>query len=105
MITSNKPLFLPLKTEYYRQFQSGIKRCELRKYGKRFNEKSCFHGRHIILSKGYGKHERMTGIIVSFDKKHGSEADDASRKAILEVYGTLELEIACIGVKIMSLGV
>jgi len=35
----SKPLFIPLKTEYYESFERGAKPSELRVYGKRWNEK------------------------------------------------------------------
>ena len=54
-----KPLFIPLKSKYYEEFKSGEKTEELRLYGDRWNEKTCFIGRKIVLSKGYGKQERL----------------------------------------------
>lgn len=48
-----KPLFVPLKTEYFLAFQRGEKRTEYRPYGPRYNERTCFVGRKVILSHGY----------------------------------------------------
>lgn len=61
-----KPLFIPLKTEFFRAFQNGTKRTEYRRYGKIWNERSCKIGRQVILSHGYGKHERLSGRVVGF---------------------------------------
>ena len=47
-----KPLFIPLKAEYYDQFATGEKRDELRLYGPRWNECTCPVGRPVILSRG-----------------------------------------------------
>lgn len=47
-----KPLFLPLKTEYWQQFRDGTKSDELRLYGPRWNERTCAVGRSITLSRG-----------------------------------------------------
>jgi len=94
----DKPLFIPLKTEYFEAFQDGSKTEELRKYGPGWNEKTCTVGRDVVLSKGYGKHARMTGTIHRFKKQHGSLFGSTYRAAIEAVYGTLDIEIACIGI-------
>jgi ASC-1-like (ASCH) protein len=60
-----KPLFIPLRSEYFDAFASGKKTCEWRIYGPRWNEKTCTPGREVTLSKGYGKHQRLRGIILS----------------------------------------
>lgn len=59
-----KDLFIPLKTEYYNQFVSGEKNCELRLEGPRWNERTCFQGRGVVVSKGYGKAHRMKGVVI-----------------------------------------
>lgn len=64
-----KPLFIPLKTEYFEAFKAGTKTVEYRKFGDRWNDRTCQPGRSVILSKGYGKGNRMTGTIVSFDMR------------------------------------
>lgn len=92
------PLFVPLKTEYWQQFRDGTKRDELRLYGPRWNERTCAIGREVTLSKGYGKHGRMTGRVRSFKRQHGSTFGSTYRAAILAVYGTLDVEIACISI-------
>jgi hypothetical protein len=58
-----KPLFIPLKAEYYDAFEAGVKVCEYRRYGPRWNEKTCRPGRHVVLSRGYGKGHRLYGTI------------------------------------------
>ena len=93
-----KPLFLPLKTEYYRMFESGGKTEELRKYGPRWNEKTCVIGREIILSLGYGKGNRLQGTIVWFKRQHGSLFESTYRGDIQKVFGTLDIDIACISI-------
>ena len=61
-----KPLFIPLKTEFYLQFKSGEKKVEYRINGPRWNECTCKVGRPVILSRGYGKKDRMKGTIKGF---------------------------------------
>lgn len=95
-----KPLFVPLNTEYYNAFADGSKREELRRYGPRWNEKTCPVGRAVGLSKGYGKAHRMTGEIWKFKRQHGSTFGSTYQAAILDVYGTLDIEIACIAITV-----
>jgi len=93
-----KSLFIPLKTEYYEAFESGDKDEELRAYGPRWNHETCKEGREVILSKGYGKKNRMKGVIWRFKKQHGSLFRSTYKAAILAVYGTLDIDIACISI-------
>jgi hypothetical protein len=68
-----KPLFIPLFTQYYYQFKSGKKKIEYRNYGVRWNERTCRVGRRVIISCGYGKQKRLHGIVSAFNKitRHG----------------------------------
>jgi hypothetical protein len=97
-----KPLFVPLKAEFYNAFADGSKAEELRLYGKRWNEDTCSLGREIVLSKGYGKHSRLKGKVWKFKKQHGSLFGSTYRTDIERVYGTLDVEIACISIKDLS---
>lgn len=65
-----KPLFIPLKKEYFKKFENGTKllNSEFRPYGPRWNEVSCRPGRAVTLSLGYGKHRRLKGVVKSFSK-------------------------------------
>lgn len=58
-----KPLFIPLKAEHYDAFARGEKTEEYRLRGKRWNMETCRVGRRVILSRGYGKKHRLTGVI------------------------------------------
>lgn len=93
-----KPLFIPLKTCYYLAFKNGSKTEELRKYGPRWNHDTCTVGREVIMSKGYGKKDRMKGRIWKFKKQHGSLFGSTYRQAIKDVFGTLDVDIACISI-------
>ncbi len=97
-----KPLFIPLNTEYFDAFADGSKREELRRYGPRWNENTCTVGRDVVLSKGYGKKHRMTGRIWKFKRQHGSTFGSTYRAAILDVFGTLDIEIACIAITLTA---
>ncbi len=94
-----KPLFIPLKTEYYEAFKSGAKTEELRLFGKRWNNETCKIGREVILSKGYGKHDRMKGIIWQFACQHGTAFNDRDTESIKAIYGELNIYIARIFIK------
>jgi hypothetical protein len=58
-----KPVFIPLKTEFFEAFKRGEKTSEYRRYGGPWNERVCHPGRRVVISKGYGKHARLTGVI------------------------------------------
>lgn len=93
-----KPLFIPLKGEYYDLFVSGDKTFELRRFGLRWNEKVCAVGRSVTLSRGYGKTARIAGIIYSFDRFPAQLLSGLNRIAVGRLYGTLDLDIARIGI-------
>lgn len=58
-----KPLFIPLKTEYFEAFKAGTKDTEYRVRNERWNTEACRIGRRVILCKGYSG-ERLTGTII-----------------------------------------
>jgi len=95
-----KPLFIPLKGEYYDQFVSGEKTDELRLYGKRWNEITCIEGRPVLLSRGYSAKHRVFGEIVRFKKQHGQTFGSTYKDDIEKVYGSLDIWIACITIKV-----
>ncbi len=97
---SVNPLFIALKTQYFNDFALGVKKDELRLYGKRWNEKSCQIGRAVILSKGYGMHSRMNGIITAFKHQAGHTFGSQYQASILAIYGSLDVEIAVITIKL-----
>lgn len=57
-----KPLFVPLKREYFEAFRSGNKRTEYRLYGPRWHEGTVIKGRPVTLSLGYSG-ARLTGTV------------------------------------------
>lgn len=99
---SKKPLFIPLNTEYFNQFLIGEKTSELRLYGPRWNEHTCFIGRDVTLSKGYGKYHRLHGVISEFHKRDAKTFGSTYRNSIQKLYGTLEKPIAEIRIRIWA---
>lgn len=97
-----KPLFIPLKTKHYEAFADGTKRVEYRRYGPRWNEKTCRTGRPVILSKGYGAKDRRTGQITGFQIRNGDGFmfSDSERADIKACFGTLEIALACIHISL-----
>lgn len=91
---TDKPLFIPLMAKWYEAFARGEKDTEYRVYGPRWNENTCYPGRAVVLSYGYGKARRIFGIVDSFQVV----GPDAS-PAIAEVFPG-EKKIAAIGVRI-----
>ena len=75
MTDERKPLFIPLRTEYYEAFCNGSKTVEYRKYGPLWNEERCAIGRLVTLSKGYGTKNRRQGIVVGFEQKRMESKD------------------------------
>lgn len=65
---TEKALFIPLCTEWYRQFEAGTKTTEYRSYGPRWNERTCRVGREAVLSHGYGKKNRLRRTVTGFKK-------------------------------------
>jgi hypothetical protein len=60
------PLFIPLKAEFFDAFKRGEKDTEYRQRGPRWNADTCRIGRRVVLSRGYGKQNRLYGKIVGF---------------------------------------
>lgn len=73
-----KPLFIPLKTEWFRQFEAGTKDTEYRAYGPRWNENTCRIGRKAIVSHGYSG-KRLERVVVGFQKVPRIQAPDVAR--------------------------
>lgn len=62
----SKPLFIPLKREFFEAFERGEKREEYRMLGPRWNGRTCTPGRPVILSLGYGSKKRLRARVESF---------------------------------------
>lgn len=92
-----KPLFIPLKTEYFEAFKAGTKTVEYRRAGKRWNDQTCAIGRPVVLSKGYGRQHRLSGTIVGFYTQWMASDD------WIKCYGAPGLA-ACIGVALPQTG-
>ena len=89
-----KNLFIPLKTEHYEAFERGDKDTEYRQYGSRWNEKTCPIGRGVTLSKGYGKQNRLSGVVKAFSR---IKLKDAPAN-VAAIYPDGEKDIAAIGI-------
>lgn len=75
-----KPLFIPLKTEWFRMFEDGTKDTEYRAYGPRWNENTCRVGRAVTVSHGYSG-KRLGRHVAAFSILDWSQAP-AGAKAI-----------------------
>jgi hypothetical protein len=96
--TGSAPLFIPLKREYFEAFTNGTKQAEFRPYGQRWNERTCWIGRAVVLSLGYGKAHRLRGEIVGFVRDQNPQQLPGWR----ECYGEKHPEAACIGIAIQQ---
>lgn len=83
----DKPMFIPLKAEYYDAFLDGSKRYEYRLYGRGWNERVCRPGRAVTLSRGYGKQNRAGGRIRNFSAISFYDLPTRWRRALLLCYG------------------
>lgn len=93
---AEKPLFIPLKGEFYDQFATGQKDTEYRPYGPRWNFRTCPPGREVVLSRGYGKAHRLRGTVASFEIR----ADIPKTRLWQSIYGTKHVHAACIRISL-----
>lgn len=91
-----KALFIPLKSEFFEKFKSGEKDTEFRVYGPRWNCRTCIKGRKVTLSKGYGKQNRLHGVIVDFMPSYQATL----RPDFVACYGAGKTLAACITIKL-----
>jgi hypothetical protein len=85
-----KPLFIPVNSEYYELFESNQKQTELRLYGRRWNEDTCYPGRPVVVSRGYGTASRLTGVIAAFSTCAVMDLPDLERSQFEACYGCEE---------------
>lgn len=97
-MAEEKPLFIPLKTEFFEAFERGDKDTEFRIYGSRWNELTCRVGRQVILSHGYGKERRLHGVVAAFIRSTEPTTSEAWKKC----YGEQEGDAACIRISLTS---
>lgn len=90
------PLFIPLKREYFEAFERGEKTTEFRPNGPRWNARTCFVGRPVVLSLGYGRARRITGRVVRFEVSR----EPLKTPAWLQCYGHRTGDCACIQIEI-----
>ena len=88
-----KPLFVPLRTEWFEAFASGKKHEEWRRYGPRWNEKTCRVGRPVTLSHGYSG-ARLAGEVTFF-------RIERAKHAAAEIFGK-DTRCAVIGIKLLG---
>jgi hypothetical protein len=77
-ILAMKPLFIPLKTQWFREFEAGTKNTEYRAYGPRWNERTCRVGRKATVSHGYSG-KRLERIVAAFVSIPWAEAPEVAR--------------------------
>lgn len=90
----SKPLFIPLKAAHFEAFARGEKDTEYRSRGPRWNAETCRIGRRVILSRGYGRAQRLAGTITRFSY----DTCPAKLPGWLDCYGADAGDAACIGI-------
>jgi hypothetical protein len=74
-----KPLFIPLRSEWFFAFADGSKNTEYREYGPRWNERTCAVGREAVLSHGYSG-KRLYRTVAGFLKLLPKDAPAIARE-------------------------
>ena len=92
----DKPLFIPLKTEYFEAFESGEKEAEIRRYGARWNTDTCYAGRRVVLSCGYGKARRLKGFVEEVRLRQFDSFTVEIRSALEQIYPDYKSEFIVI---------
>lgn len=87
-----KPIFIPLKREYYNAFKSGHKQIEYRRVGGQFTKANCTPGREVTLSLGYGSRNRIKGTVL----RSWIEHHEHPTGPIADCYGTEPIDILAI---------
>lgn len=87
-MNNDKPLWIPLKTEYFVAFERGEKAIEYRLYGGQWTERSVVPGRAAVLGHGYSG-RRLSATVVKLEK----------RVMDTQIYGPGRL-IACIHLQV-----
>ena len=93
---TEKPLFIPLKREFFEAFKAGDKVEEFRPEGPRWNARTCRIGRPVVISLGYGKHNRITGRVAGYSARIEPTQTEAWRTC----YGERGGLAACIRIEI-----
>ena len=93
----NKPLWIPLKTEYFIAFERGEKTTEFRLYGGQWCARNCYAGRPVVLGHGYSG-RRLRAVVTGFETQVMDSQIYGRQKRLalihLRVLGPLESEAA-----------
>lgn len=73
-----RPLFIPLRRQWFEAFASGHKRVEWRAYGTRWNLQTAFRGRLVTLSLGYSG-ARLAGTVLRTRRVRAVDAPASAR--------------------------
>ena len=102
-MSNGKPLFVPLTAEHYDRFESGHKNTEYRLLGPRWNGKTCYKDRPVVLSRGYGKQRRIrtriTGTVIIPYK----DLPDCIQTSLQSLYSDLTPDREIIAIKMAPL--
>jgi hypothetical protein len=79
-MTEQKPLFVPLLGKWFDAFADGSKQWEHRLMRRQWNVDQVRVGRRVTLSRGYGRFNRLHGVIVEV------QTHEACTMGDLEIY-------------------
>lgn len=94
-----KPLLIPATPADIQALKQGTRNKIFLLNGERWNATTCFAGRPVFLSKGYGK-GGLGGVISSFEALPIDELESDDQKTVRSVFGKLKPDsrIAVIGI-------
>lgn len=95
------PLFVPLRKEFYEAFLLGTKQMELRRYGPRWNERTCVVGRAVTLSQGYGRRHRHAARLVKFERRPWADLNLVTQRTLQRLYGPGGFDVACLTLELV----
>lgn len=81
-MNERRPLFVPLKAQWFDLFAMGTKSWEHRIARRQWNGDQVQVGRRVTLSRGYGKHARLHGVITSVKLRTFDELTEELRADI-----------------------
>ncbi|NHZ48612.1 ASCH domain-containing protein [Nitratidesulfovibrio liaohensis] len=99
---SARPLFIPLKARHFDAFKSGEKTVEFRAWGPRWNVGTCPVGREVILSRGYGKADRLRGVVIGYEEGKACTLSPQHQADVLNCYGLTDIIICAIHIEIQE---
>ena len=86
--------------KYFEQWIDRKKKYEMRIYGEKWNEKTCRVGKKAIIRCGSKGLSSVSGVISGFSVVEACDLPQSDQDTIKEIWGTIDLTMACIEINI-----